>query len=149
MLKHNLLGDSFQIPILSPNRHPSVLFRSNTFDGSIISPSNSPFLKNTSFGGFGRLFRFGYRPVVKVFHFVYFDEPMLGNVRFTPPPSLTFFDAYFFLMALVVSLGSTISLLSKSFTLYILTSQCSVVYASSKCLNDMSLLPISALRVRS
>lgn len=37
----------------------------------------------------------------------------------------------------------------KSFTLYILTNQCSVVYASSRTSNSKSLLPISAARTRS
>lgn len=63
----------------------------------------------------------------------------------------TFFDKYFCFGTMLVTLGlwSNVSLLSNFFTLYILTSQCSDVKASSKCLNLMSLLPISALRVRS
>ena len=40
-------------------------------------------------------------------------------------------------------------LLGMSFTLYIRTIQCSVVYASSITSNSKSLLPISALRTRS
>lgn len=63
----------------------------------------------------------------------------------------TFFDKYFCFGKMLVTRGlwSSVSLLSGAFTLYILTSQCSDVKASSKCLNLMSLFPISALRVRS
>lgn len=52
-------------------------------------------------------------------------------------------------MLVTLSLWSNVSLLSSCFTLYILTSQCSEVKASSRCLNLMSLFPISAFRVRS
>lgn len=61
----------------------------------------------------------------------------------------TFLEVYFCLGATLRSLWSSGSLLSRFLTLQILTSQCSEVNASSRCLNLISLLPISALRVRS